>query len=334
VNEQPHIHYVHNSEIGTYRTCTKKHDYRYRQHLIPKREDRPITFGLWWHRMQETYYAEGDWKIGWSEYKKLYDKLFDEERESLDKGKEPLPLQLSRLMQSYLDNYGIEDERWTVIAVEWEWKIDYVHPTLGLVHLGGRIDLIMRDENGLIWVWDHKSTTSIPDRGAFHAMDPQLTLYPWAYEQITGESVAGVLYNYAVSKPPTIPTMTQKGEVSKVAITTDWRTARDFLIANGKDPDNYSGWLNELRAKNELFERMTLPRSSRVTKQILDEAVQVAIAIESGLPPTRNIGRMTCDGCRYQKLCRAELFGLDTSRMRRQEYTVDLDVTPGNEGER
>lgn len=304
-------HTINQSQLKTWRRCAKEWDFHYKQRLEPRVKPRPITLGLWGHRMLETHYLQGDWRIGYNEYLEKYNNLFDEERELLDaKGK--LPDLLRRIMRGYLWYY--KDERIKVHVIEKSFEI-----VVGGVRFKGRIDwLIETIDDGRLWVGDHKWVSSIPDQSEFHAMDVQLMLYPYAVEKAWGIEVAGVMWNYIRSRPATVPQMTQRGAISRRKIVTDYPTARKFLIDNGYDPKDFSDYLRPLRASSPFLKRYWLPREDHVTKQIMRESVwtgrEINAAMEDPKKITRNITR-DCNRCSYVALCRADLEGGDTEHL-------------------
>lgn len=314
------------SEIKTFQRCPKQHEYKYGDRLVPKRKARPLYLGSWVHAALESYYVGGDWRIGHNEYLKDYNKLFEEERVDLEtkRGKRgrPLPDIVSQIMKSYIWYY--RDEGWTVKAVEQEFEVETPLKIKGRMQpLQGIIDLVIEDPEGRWWIVDHKTAGTIPDASAFHAMDPQLMLYPWAAKQAWGWDIAGVIYNYVKSKPPSIPELTKKtGQLSKRKIVTDYPTLSRFLRSNGYDLEDFADILRPLRRKSPFLRRYRLPREAIVTKNILLDSLSTAKRIRSTSRRYRVITRDCSTQCSYHDLCRADLNGFDTSLMRRQNFTL------------
>lgn len=309
-------HTINQSQLKTWRRCGKEWEFHYKRKLESKFKGRAITVGLWGHRMLETHYLQGDWKIGYNEYLEKYNALFDEEREVLDqKGK--LPDIMRRIMRGYLWYY--KDEPIKVHVIEKSFEMVYAG-----VRFKGRIDwLIETTDDGRLWVGDHKWVSSIPEQTDFHAMDVQLMLYPFAITREWGIEIAGVMWNYIRSRPASIPQMTKAGRISRRKIVTDYPTARKFLVDNGFDPRDFSDYLRPLRASSPLLKRYWLPREDHVTAQIMKESVWTGRAINAAmLDPkliTRNITR-DCNRCSYLALCRAELEGGDTEYLIKRYY--------------
>lgn len=309
------VKYYSWSEVKTWQRCPKQWDYKYGQDLVPRRRQRPLFLGSWVHSCLEAYYTQGDWKIGHAPYVAEWNKLFDEEREELGK-KGPLPDLVKRIIQSYLWYY--RDDPWEVLYVEQEFKVKLK----GDVGVKGIIDLVVRDAEGLIWVIDHKTASTIPEATAFHAMDPQLMVYPWAASKVLGIEPAGIIYNYVKSKPPSLPKLNKDDSLSKRKISTDYPTAFRFLKENGYDPKEFAALLKPLQRRSPFLRRYKLPREKVVTLSVLQDFLTSSIGIRDHTRTPRVITRDCARGCGYHDICRSELNGFDTSNMRKQEFTL------------
>lgn len=310
------------SRIKTFARCPKQYEYKYVQLIEPKSKIRPLYLGSWVHRALETFYTKGDWRIGHQEYVESWNKLFDEEKLALrTRGKTvgpPLPELVERIMKSYQWYY--RNDGWQVVMVE------EVLETETPLRIGervwifkGRLDLLIRDDEGLLWLVDHKTTSSIPQPTAFHAMDPQLMLYPWAAERSRDLKIAGVIYNYVMSKAPTIPKLNRDGSLSRRKVRTDYPTLLRFLKQSGYDPHDFMDVLRPLSRKSEFLRRYKLPREEFVTKEIVLDALSTVKRIDETRRFTRTITR-DCVRCPYMTICQAELNGFDTEVLRRTNY--------------
>lgn len=323
------------SELKTFQRCPKQWEYKYDDRLVPKKKARPLYLGSWVHAALESFYVGGDWRIGHAEYLKDYNALFEEERVGLEtkRGKRgrPLPEIVEQIMRSYV--WYRRNEGWTVKAVEQPFEVDTPLKINGKVQrFQGIIDLVIEDSEGRWWVVDHKTAGTIPDASAFHAMDPQLMLYPWAAKQAWGWDIAGVIYNYVKSKPPGIPELTKKtGAISKRKIVTDYPTVLKFLRTNGFDPAEFQDQLRPLRKKSPFLRRYRLPRERIVTREILMDSLATAKRIRGTERRYRVITRDCASMCSYHDLCRAELNGFDTSLMRKQSFTPKEERNLGDQ---
>jgi len=324
------------SQINTRRRCEQKWKYKYKDRLQPKRRGRALHIGNWLHRCLETFYLEDDWKIGHQEYLDEWNKLFKEEQEMLSqKGRKkskvwtPLPIQIEQIMKSYI--WYHRHDGWKIIAVEEEFEVligqftTYDGITVH-VYANGRIDLIVEDDEELTWVVDHKSTGSIPEPGAFHAMNPQLILYPVGMKKKEGLKVAGVIFNYVSSKAPSTPQMTKKTkQISRRKVKTDYPTFRRFLKQNGYDPADFQEILRPLKKRSPFLRRYRLPREKVVTQTIMRDLVAGARDIYESRQKKfhqRNIMRDCKTFCEFHDLCRGELNGADMSHLRKTAFTI------------
>lgn len=312
------------SELKTFQRCPKQWEYKYEDRLVPKQKSRPLYLGSWVHAALETHYREGDWKIGHQDYVNDYNKLFEEERVQLESKRGRRGMALPKIVEGILKSYlwYYRDDGWTVKATEQAFEVETPLKIDGKVQtLQGIIDLVVVDAEGRWWVVDHKTAGNIPDAGAYHAMDPQLMLYPWAAKQAWGWDIAGVIYNYVKSKPPGIPKINKDNSLSKRKFVSDYPTVYRFLVSNGYDPRDFRDILLPLRRKSPFLRRYRLPRESVVTREILLDALTTAKHIRTDKRRYRVITKDCASMCSYHDLCRAELNGFDTSLMRKTKFT-------------
>jgi len=308
------------SRIKAFNRCPKSYEYKYIQLLNPKKKVRPLFMGSWLHRALETHYTQGDWKVGHQEYVTEWDKLFTEEKEELSKKFGPMPDAVERIMRSYVWYY--RDDGWKPYMVEQILEVETPLVVDGKIFVfKGRLDLVVEDESGLYWLVDHKSASIIPQPTSYHAMDPQLMLYPWAAEIQYGIEITGVIYNYVRSKPPSVPGINKDGSISRRKVDTDYPTLLRFLKQNGFEPSDYIDALRPLAKRSPFLRRYRLPRESHVTKEVLLDTLSTAKRAQETKRFTRSITR-ECSQCSYHDLCRAELNGFDTSKMRESNYIV------------
>jgi hypothetical protein len=313
------------SELKTFQRCPKQHQYKYIERLVPKVKQRPLYLGNWVHAALQTHYDEGNWRRGHELYVKDWNSLFEEERLALrTRGKsvsKPFPEIVEGIMKSYLFYY--KEDNWEVVATEQEFEVDTPLKIDGKrVRIHGIIDLIIKDENGQMWVIDHKTAGNIPDATAFHAMDPQLMIYPWAAKQAWGYDVQGIFYNYVKSKAPGVPQLLKSGGLSRRKIITDYPTLYRFYRDNGYDPRDFADQLRPLRKRSPFLRRYRYPREAVVTNEILLDSLATAKHIYTDKRRYRVITRDCATMCSYHDLCRAELNGLDGSYMRKNNFTL------------
>lgn len=84
-------------------------------------------------------------------------------------------------------------ERMHVVAVE--QLADYT--LRGKYRITGRFDLVLEDSNGLIWIWDHKTTAHFKSfLVQAYAVSLQFQTYHWLGRQMYGDRFAGMRLNF------------------------------------------------------------------------------------------------------------------------------------------
>jgi hypothetical protein len=89
----------------------------------------------------------------------------------------------------------------TVVAVEQEFYADIgLHSFDGPpVLLHGIVDAVVRDDSGLLWLLEHKTSSRAWSTQQFEFATQDI-LYCMAWEKLTGERPAGVQYNFFYPK--------------------------------------------------------------------------------------------------------------------------------------
>lgn len=154
-----------------------------------------LAFGNAWHAVMEEYYRVlMEHHSGWAEgsespyraAKKLIYTFPEVQQEPL-----------LWMLEGYAANYGVEPG-WEVMGVEEKLIVDLPQLKADLrIKLKVKIDLIIKDRQGQIWVDDHKSAYPLPKAAKG---DYQLPLYIFALRK-QGRKAFGARYSYAL-KPP------------------------------------------------------------------------------------------------------------------------------------
>jgi hypothetical protein len=194
------------SELDAFRQCPKKHDLAYLQRWTkPVESTSALGKGVLWHRILETHYktirscqfvnSEGRTVWGCS-----YDDLVQTCVDSVGaliahfQTKESVPQDIIQLLEwmyaGYVEWCGIDDE-WDIIEVEQTLIV----PISSRFNLKVKIDLMVRDSNGRVWVIDHKSCGNLPTEKDFDWLD-QFGLYVAAM-QSQGIKVMGSIHSAA-----------------------------------------------------------------------------------------------------------------------------------------
>lgn len=310
------------SMIKTFRRCPKQADYKYYQRLKPKVLGKPLRQGTWMHRLQEIHYKGGDWEDEHELLTRKWKKLFDEERDAIG----DLPTECARMMRSYLWHY--RHEEWKVLETEFILETSFPDGSI----YRAKIDLLVEDQYGL-WIVDHKWNKSLPDTN-FRILDAQSALYVWAAVR-NGLDVQGHIWNYGQRRAPTIPQMVKAGNrLYATKYETDYITLRAALKEYGLATGPYEAELARLKRMrykpgmvqtSPFFRRNVIERSPEMLKQVAREAYHTAKrmnAYDFSKPEwVERVPDRSCSWfCSYTDLCTIELFGGNSTNLRKQRY--------------
>lgn len=183
--------------------------------LRPRLESKPLTRGTWVHALLEERGQGGDWKAKHRELlKKAREQQFEEEVEGLAR-------ECYNIALSY--DWVYRNEKLTPVAVE----LTVERPMFqGKVLYRGRIDIIWIDENGDVWLGDHKTHATLPD-WRYRELAFQHYSYLWAvarsasyrklrYKGKPLPQPKGFIYDYCRTSAIGTPSLTTKGKISRV----------------------------------------------------------------------------------------------------------------------
>lgn len=298
-----------NSKVKTWRRCPNKYRYKYVERLEPKAKALPLARGSWMHELLQTHYDGEDWQKAHRKLSREFNTMFEEEREEYG----DLPDECQRLMLSYLHRWRTVDKKLTVIDTELN---EFITMPNGL-RLNIVVDLIVEDEDGGLWVFDHKTRKKFGE-STHMIIDPQLTLYFWGLERMGYKPLRGAVVNEIRTKAPAIPERLQSGLfTTRQNLDTDVFTYYKTVRESGEDPSKYSGVLQRLaKQPDKFFRRTRLPKDKPLTQQIMKELVQSANEIRNA--ERKNAFPRTIDQscewqCEFFNLCFTELHGGDIS---------------------
>lgn len=183
--DEPYVSY---SQVSTYMACPLKYRFSYIEALEPEFIPAALPFGGAVHEALAFYYT------GLRNYKKAYSlesviEVFsttwnlsnESEPVRFDKGE--TKESLARLGETMLKTFYENVRPGEVMAVELPFKLNLNNGVKPLpLPIVGTIDLVERDENGRVWVVDHK-TASRKYSDSKTDDDLQLTIYTLAISQ-------------------------------------------------------------------------------------------------------------------------------------------------------
>lgn len=334
--EGPGILELSVSKVKKWRSCQQAFDYRYVDKLRPKRKAVALRRGSWIHSCLEARGKGEEWLGVIKKLKKEeYDPLFLEEKVELG----DLPTEVFRIMRAYHQTWQRVDAEYEVLRVEQDFMIRL--PKTPFV-LTGKIDMIIKHKaSGQVWCVEHKTMAKGIPTEEFRVTDIQTAIYDWVLEQLAPhigfdkKDIAGVIFDYIKTKPPTIPEVLKNGQMSQRKIDTDRWTYLACLKKAGLDPKDYTEFMKKLD-ENIFFMRIPMAKNPKMVKKILTEFINSGRQIEalSGKCVARNLN-FTCDRpkCEYRDLCLADLQGANLEFLIKNLYERSDDDGKETESE-
>ena len=345
------------SAISEWRLCQQRYWYTYIEGLEPIIADPAPTLGRLLHRYLERYYlllASETPLAAHSEALQLTADEFEPQLANLvaaatTAGQDEVATALSqvagkawRIIERYHRTRGASDASDHDVLLA-EKRL--VFPLTSSVTNVSVVDLVtQKRSDGSNWLWEHKTTGSIP-RQARRLKDLQVTVLAAMLEEAEGIHVDGVIWNYLRTQEPTVPRLLQDGTLTKRPdLNSTWETYLVEIARNKLDPNDYRDVEERFSGKEErdFFSRIELPlvQSEQI---LLRDFIATARQLETITTlggvyiPVRNIGTH-CDWCPYSKLCEAAITGGDSEelqaklfrqRARREQEAVKEDARAG-----
>jgi hypothetical protein len=219
--------------VSSFVECPRETYYGIVLGLRPRLEKKPLTRGTWVHALLEERGKGGDWK---AKHQELLEKA---RHEQFEEEVEPLARECYFIALSY--EYAHRNEILIPVATE----LTVERPMFrGKVLYRGRIDIIWMDENGDVWLGDHKTHATLPE-WRYRELAFQHYSYLWAvatspeyaalrYKGKPLPQPKGFIYDYCRTGAITKPTLTTKGKISRVVKPTGTTLPvfKEFLLEN------------------------------------------------------------------------------------------------------
>lgn len=315
-----------NSKANCWRRCPKQYDFRYERKLRAKRIALPLKKGDWLHQLLMVHYDGQDWKIRQRELTQKFGQLFQEEKEEYGN----LPLETARIMTSYLQHYKHEDNFYKIIDSE----IDVVCGLPNGDTFNFIIDLVVQEEDGSIWIWDHKNVSSFMD-STYMELDNQLLRYAWGARQIGIKDLRGVVFNELCTKAPTIPELGARGELTRRKdLQCDVYTYLREIHKQELNPQDYKAQLKHLLGQSDKwFRRTRMPADKKLVAASMHELAMTSREIKAASRRRefpRSVDKSCTWMCEYLQICRIERQGGDIKDIVRHRFDtakreVDLE---------
>lgn len=303
--------------------CLYAYYLRYIRKLRPRVKSKPLEVGTLLHECIQSWCEKGVYTPVLKRWKRdSFDKMFQEEKELF---KDVIP-EAETIMRGWVANWkksGLE-----MLWVEKEFEVE-ISPGIFLI---GKIDGLAQDEKGSKWLVEHKSCKKIPDEDV-RLFDVQAIIYGAVLPKVDPKvkKLSGVVWDYLRTKVPTVPQVLKSGGLSTAKNQdTTYEVYLRELRRHGLDPEGYSDFLDDLKARTSQFYRQVkLPLNPVMKTTVVDELVATSkrlILLENELESgnnlfTRSIGK-ECSWCDYRDLCHSEVRGDDTSFLMKKQYVV------------
>lgn len=224
------------SMVSGFVNCPRETYYGIVLGLRPRLSSRPLTRGTWVHALLEERANGRDWRVKHAEL------IEEAERNTFEEETAGLAEECYNIVASYEWLYDQKlHENLTPVAVE----LTVERPMFrGKALYRGRIDIIWIDENGDVWLGDHKTHATLPD-WRYRELAFQHYSYLWACEtaptykalRYKGKPLPqpkGFIYDYCRTGVIKKPTLTQKGKQSRTLKPggTSYPVYRQWLIDN------------------------------------------------------------------------------------------------------
>lgn len=311
----PRVH--SNSSLKSFRRCPLQWRFKYVEGLKAKERGLPLKRGSWMHELLEVHYQGGDWRERQALLTGQFMELFEEEREQYG----DLPAETERMMTSYLMRWAKHDAGLEIVDVEIDEQVKLPNgDSFRFI-----IDLLVKEEDGGLWIWDHKTSGEFLPEG-FMLIDAQLSRYFWAARKI-GIDVRGILFNEVITRAPTLPKVLQSGRLEQRAnIRCDVYTYYREIKRLGQDPKDYASFLKKLLAnQDQWFRRTRLPKDKPLVRQTVKELMMTVEDIHSALE--RDAFPRTPDkscqwSCDYRDPCAILLQGGSIDQVIKHKFTT------------
>lgn len=308
---------ISNSKAKTFRRCPNQYRYKYVERLGPKAKKVQLERGSWLHECLMYHYDGEDWRIPHLEFKKEFDKQFEETKEEWG----DLPTEVERILRAYFREYRDEDATYKTIDTE----MDEILTLPNGLRFRFIVDRIYEDSTGGLWLQDHKTVKKFYESDVM-TLDPQLTRYFWCAKKMGYTPLRGIEFNQIRTKPPTVPKLVKSGNrlEKRQNIDTDYWTYLATIKEHNLNPRDYMDMLRRLRGRTDaFFRRVRLPQDPTMMRIMMRDLVTTANdamrAERKNEFPRTPLPSCKWD-CDFLDLCTVELQGGDGDSIIRHKY--------------
>jgi PD-(D/E)XK nuclease superfamily len=217
------------------------------------------------------------------------------------------------------------------------------------VTYGGRIDCVMEDLEGRLWIFDWKTAAQLSeDRQEFLELDDQIDSYVWAM-RVLGIDVIGFVYfeqRKAYGEEPEPMKVRRLGRSFSVSKSAAFDAVTYERVVSDNDPEAYAAGLYDdyiewLREHGEHFHASytNYRNDVQIAQTELSIAMEASEIVDPDLLIYKNAGRFSCGNCAFRQPCLSVndggdfQYALDTQfERRRYHYWVDKEPSTESKG--
>jgi hypothetical protein len=175
------------SEVDAWRQCPYKWSLSYYERWTsPLLVSPALARGTLWHQVMEIHYGclQQGGKLSQA-LDSVGDFLKVVEAEETDVSL------ILWMYAGYVQMWAEDDRDWQILGVEGRLEL----PLVSDIHVKCRLDLVIRDSQGRVWLIDHKTCRNLPS-GQELDLDDQFGLYQWLLRK-AGRPAFGIFHNAA-----------------------------------------------------------------------------------------------------------------------------------------
>lgn len=310
---------IRGTEVGDFLRCRTKWNYAWNEKLRAKTPNDKLFFGQLFHKYVEVLYKEQSITSAYNAMCNYYMSTDTSGMEQTDI--DELWSLATIVTANYVTQWWSVDKNYEVLATELQFAI----PLTDTLTYTGTIDLVVRDRDGKVWFFDHKTTSNIESYVQRADMDRQISRYWWALQQL-GYDVHGFIYNIALKEYPRPPEVLKSGGLSKnKSQKTSYAMYLQALQENDLNPNEYVDMLDHLKAQetrygNRFFRRVEVFRNQSEIDNAIDELIAVSSDMDNA-KVYRNITKDCSWDCSFQSVCVAGMDGSNVDYLIQQQFT-------------
>jgi hypothetical protein len=212
----------------------------------------------------------------------------------------------------------------------------------------GRLDMLARDPDNDLWIFDWKTARSIPDKYQFLYLDDQVGSYPWALRKALGLKVRGFVYHAQRKGYPQPPKRNKTRRLGCIySVNRNQEVDYESYLKTVQEEDkeayeagHYDDFLDFLKEEGIVYyARHEIHKSDdeldEIERNIGLEALDM---IDEAIRIYPSPGRFGCDFCAFQTPCMEMnakgdyTYALDTLFERREHYYIRNEPSTESKG--